>query len=178
MFLEVCQNWKRKGQEVVSYDTILTIRLREHAVCALQILDDHDLEANPLGCINLRNVANQGIIIPWFIHPFWDKFEKKGRWIHFQERPWWRNLLRKWIAGALEYFIFSQFSEKKLEVLNSWNISALRWAWLRKRKIREYEPIGRYLLKLRSCLSSPSFRIVKFPPWITDPDILALWEQK
>ncbi len=96
------------------------------------------------------------------------------------KRSWYETgknqLLWKWIWGVLEYLLLSQFSPD-FSVSHDFSMTQKRREQLKKYWALRPMKLGRYLSAFSSTLRSPHFSIMKFPSWITDPEILQLWEK-
>lgn len=101
-------------------------------------------------------------------------------WIDVRKPSWYESgkdeLLWKWIWWAIECILLSQFSAD-FSLSHDSTMTLARREQLKKYWAIRPKRLSIYIWNLSSALSSPHFKIIKFPDWITEPEILQLSEK-
>lgn len=175
MFFEVIHSSDSK--ECFRYSTRLTRSLSDESIIAFKLKVDWVLQEWNLGDAYFLEIGDIVYVMRMF--PFWYEITKWPEWITFKNWAWRANLLWKWIAWAVEYFILSQFSNQAFLVHDDEEQSPLRRKQLEAYwTAQAWESITNYLTFLRRAVFSSFFVIKKMPSWIMDPEILQLSEKE
>lgn len=165
MFFEVVHTSDSK--EYFRYRTRLTRSVSDESIIAFRLKVDWILHEWDLWDAYFLQTGTDICIMRMF--PFWYEIKKSSSGIIFNNWKWRSELLWKWIAGAFEYLILRQFSDRTLLVHDEEEQKSLRRAQLEKYWVKSsWETIQSYLESFRRSLMSPYFKIEKMPSWIID----------
>ncbi len=179
MFLEVLDYSLDPNQPKtkMSYKTQLSSHLHHEATLGLKLKIDWLLQEWELG--DLLFSLHDKTITTTRIFPFWKWILYSDTWVRFEKDSWRSMLLWKWIAWAIEWLILYRFRElwKDFIVQRDYFDSALRTKQLSRYGLSFWESLNTYMNALHMSLYSPHFSVVRFPSWVTDPEILQLREK-
>lgn len=170
MFFEVFDDPINTSGDITTkfYKTHLGYKQNPESIFALNFISDWVLPVWNVWYIEFVQSQSEKIITPTRVFPLW--------WGRLCGAGLVSALEWKWISAATECVLMSATPEN-YRVKQSRDLLTPRRLQLQSYWIENTMNLGDYLGKIKRSLTSPHFRIVKFPPWITDPKILQLSEK-